>query len=308
MRVAVFGGSGFVGRYLVDALIEAGHEPSLLVRPGSEDKVSRAEECRLISGDLGNRDAVETAVRGCDAVIYNVGILREDAARGITFEAMQYDGVVQVCNAAAAQGISRFLLMSANGVRRPGTPYQETKARAEEHVKSEGFATTVFRPSVIFGDPRGAMEIASQLHRDMIRPPLPAAGFFSGWRPSRGQVVMSPVHVEDVAQAFVTALGSPATVGETYRLGGPETLTWVEMLQRIAAAVGKRKIIVPVPLAAMALLATLLDWLPFFPVTRDQLKMLAQGNSADPEAMEALLGRPATAFASDNLSYLAAAG
>ncbi|MFT5448160.1 MAG: hypothetical protein ACI9DC_003339 [Gammaproteobacteria bacterium] len=308
MHVAVFGGSGFVGRYLVDALIEAGHEPSLLVRPSSEDKVLRAEECRLISGDLGNRDAVETAVSGCDAVIYNVGILREDAARGITFEAMQYDGVVQVCNAAMAQGISRFLLMSANGVRRPGTPYQETKARAEEHVKSAGFAATVFRPSVIFGDPRGAMEIASQLHRDMIRPPLPAAGFFSGWRPSRGQVVMSPVHVEDVAQAFVAALGNPATVGETYRLGGPETLTWVEMLQRIAAAVGKRKSIVPVPLAAMGLLATLLDGLPFFPVTRDQLKMLAQGNSADPNALEALLGRPATAFARDNLSYLAAAG
>jgi len=304
MRVALFGGTGFVGRYLVDALLAAGHEPSLLVRPGSADKVSSADRCRVISGDLGSRDAVDATLEGCAAVIYCVGILREDRRRGVTFEALQYEGVVQVGEAALARGLSRFLLMSANGVRAPGTPYQETKLRAEAYVKSAGFAATVFRPSVIFGDPRGAMEIATQLHRDMVRPPLPAAGFHTGWRPSRGPVLMSPVHVADVADCFVAALADPATAGETFVLGGPEPLSWVEMLRRIAAATGRQKLIVPVPIGLMMLAAALFDRLPFFPVTRDQLRMLAEGNTAAAGPLERLLGRPAAAFTPGSLAYL----
>ena len=304
MRVAIFGGSGFVGSFLVDALIAAGHEPSLLVRLGSERKVRQAERCRLVAGNLSSTTAIDATLENCDAVIYSVGILKESPKQGITFEELQYNGVVRVAESAKTRGISRFLLMSANGAKSTGTPYQETKFRAEEHVRASGFDVTIFRPSVIFGEPRGRMEIGTQLYAEMISPPIPAVGFFTGWRPYRGAVAMSPVHVEDVAQAFLTALRESSTIGKTYVLGGPEVLSWAEMLRRIARTVGRKKWILPMPIGIMKLAAALLDWLPFFPVTRDQLTMLAEGNTADPAALAQLIGRQPKAFNEAHLAYL----
>jgi nucleoside-diphosphate-sugar epimerase len=88
MKVALVGGTGFVGSYLVDELLRQGHDPVLLVRPGSEHRVRHAERCGLVSGDLDDHDAVRETVRGCDAAVYNVGILREAPARGVSFEAL----------------------------------------------------------------------------------------------------------------------------------------------------------------------------------------------------------------------------
>lgn len=304
MRVAIFGGSGFVGSFLVDALIAAGHEPSLMVRLGSERKVKQAERCRLVAGNLSSKTAIDATLENCDAVIYSVGILKESPKQGITFEELQYNGVVRVAESAKTRGISRFLLMSANGAKSTGTPYQETKFRAEEHVRASGFDVTIFRPSVIFGEPRGRMEIGTQLYAEMISPPIPAVGFFTGWRPYRGAVAMSPVHVEDVAQAFLTALRESSTISKTYVLGGPEVLSWAEMLRRIARTVGRKKWILPMPIGIMKLAAALLDWLPFFPVSRDQLTMLAEGNTADPAALAQLIGRQPKAFNEAHLAYL----
>jgi len=304
MRVAIFGGTGFVGSFLVDALIAAGHEPSLMVRLGSERKVRQAERCRLVAGNLSSTTAIDATLENCDAVIYSVGILKESPKQGITFEELQYNGVVRVAESAKRRGISRFLLMSANGAKSTGTPYQETKYRAEEHVQASDFDVTIFRPSVIFGEPRGRMEIGTQLYAEMISPPIPAVGFFTGWRPHRGAVAMSPVHVEDVAQSFLTALRESSTIGKTYVLGGPEVLSWAEMLRRIARTVGRKKWILPMPIGIMKLAAALLDWLPFFPVTRDQLTMLAEGNTADPAALAQLIGRQPKAFNEAHLDYL----
>jgi NADH dehydrogenase len=304
MNVAIFGGTGFVGGYLVDALLRAGHDVSVLVRRGSEDKLAAAGECRLSTGDLGDKGAIRATLDGCDAVIYNVGLLREFPSQGITFEEAHVAGVRRVAEAAANAGVRRFVLMSANGVRPGGTPYQDTKYRAEQLVEEGGFDFTIFRPSVIFGDPRGTMEIATQLYADLVKPPVPAAGFHTGWSPAKGPVLMSPVHVEDVADAFISALGDPTTHGKTIVLGGPDQLSWTEMLRRVAAAAGRRKMILPMPIGFMKLGAAALDWLPFFPVTRDQLRMLEEGNTAPPDDLERLIGRPARAFSADSLGYL----
>ncbi len=304
MRVAVFGGTGFVGGYLVDALLAAGHEPVVLVRAGSESKVKRRDEVRIVPGDIATPSAIDTALEGADAVIYNIGILREYPRKGITFERLQYRGAVRVIEAARRAGVSRLILMSANGVRVPGTPYQETKFRAEEFARHSGMDVTVFRPSVIFGDPRGTYEFATQLHREMVTTPLPGIGFHNGWSADRGQIHMSPVHVEDVARAFVEALDDPETIGKTYTLGGPESLSWSEMLKRVAAATGREKSILPMPIGVMRIGASALDWLPFFPVTRDQLTMLAEGNEANPDDVAALIKQPPAEFSSETLAYL----
>ena len=304
MRVALIGGTGFVGRYLVDALRKNRRDLSLLVRPGSESKLVLPHDCRIVRGDLSSDNAIARTLEHSDAVIYNVGILREFPRSGITFEALQYDGLVKVVNTARQCGVSRLLLMSANGACANGTAYQRTKYRAEQYAMNSGLAVTVFRPSVIFGDPRGAMEFATQLCRDMVKPPLPALGFFSGWNPARGPVLMSPVHIEDVALAFDRALDDASTVGKTFTLGGPETLTWSEILTRISSGAGRRKLIIRMPLGVMQLAAATLDWLPFFPVTRDQLTMLASGNTADPSELEGLTGRRPRSFTKENLTYL----
>ena len=295
MRVALIGGTGFVGSYLVDALADAGHEVRLLVRPGSEHKVRK--ETQTVAGDVSSPEALEATLQGCDAVIYCVGLLREFPRRGITFESTQYQGVVDTVAAAKKASVTRLLLMSAIGVKDPGTKYQSTKRRAEVHALESGLDVTVLRPSVIFGDPRGTMEFATQLNRDMVRPPLPAVNFAG--------VQMSPVHIEDVAAAFVAALEDHGTIGKMLELAGPEILGWGDMVQRIASATGKSKLMLSMPLWLMKIGATLFDWLPFYPVTRDQLIMLGEGNTGSSETLEKLIARRARLFSADELHYLA---
>ena len=295
MRVALIGGTGFVGSYLVDALAAAGHEVRLLVRPGSEHKIRK--KLQTVAGDVSTPGALEATLEDCEAVIYCVGLLREFPRRGITFETTQYQGVIDTVAAAKKVGVTRLLLMSAIGVKDPGTKYQSTKRRAEIHALESGLDVTVLRPSVIFGNPRGTMEFATQLNRDMVRPPLPAVNF-------RG-VQMSPVHIEDVAAAFVAALEDRGTIGKIFELAGPEILGWGDMVQRIASATGKSKLMLSMPLWLMKIGATLFDWLPFYPVTRDQLTMLGEGNTGSSEILEELIARQARSFSAAELQYLA---
>ncbi len=295
MRVALIGGTGFVGGYLTQALLRAGHDVSALVRRGSEHKLI-AEGPAVVTGDLDDGDALRELIGGCDAVIYNVGLLREFPGRGITFEATQFQGVVDTVDCMQASGVRRLLLMSAIGVKDPGTKYQSTKYRAERYALESGLDVTVLRPSVIFGDPHGTMEFATQLHRDMVRPPLPAVSFAG--------VRMSPVAATDVADAFVAALSRDDTVGKVIELAGPEILDWKTLVERVAAAVGRRKILLPMPIGLMRIGATLFDWLTFYPVTRDQLTMLVEGNTASADALEELIGRPPQAMTAEVLAYL----
>lgn len=297
MRVAIIGGTGFVGGYLVDALLDDGNAVVALVRPGSEEKLRDRGKVETVAGDLSSTRALAELVSGCDAVVYMVGLLREFPRRGITFESAQYQGVVDTVAAMQGAGVSRLLLMSAIGVKDPGTAYQSTKYRAEQHALASGLDVTVLRPSVIFGDPRGTMEFATQLYRDMVKPPLPAVAF--------PDVRMSPVAVEDVSDAFVKALHDEATIGRVLELAGPEILSWEEILERITVAAEKPKIVLPMPLPLMRFGASLFDWLPFYPVTRDQLTMLEEGNTAPSDTLERLIGREARPMSSSSLAYLA---
>lgn len=304
MRVALIGGTGFVGGYLIDALLAAGHQPRLLVRPGSESKVSHSARCELVAGSLSDDASIKKTVKDCDALIYNAGILREIPRQGATFEEIHYRGVVTSVDAAVGAAVPRVILMSANGIYPPQTPYQDSKCRAEEYLQQSGLDYTIFQPSVIFGDPRGKMEIATQLYQDMVSPPIPAVGFHTGIRPSAGAVMMSPVHVTDVVDAFVRCIDNPAAANKTYVLGGPEEVSWTTMLQRVAAAVNKQKIIVPMPIGLMQMAAALLDWIPAFPVTGDQLTMLAAGNTASDAELRTLIQREPLAFSPETLAYL----
>ena len=307
MKVAILGGTGFVGSYIIDALVAGGHTPRVLVRPGSEGKLRFREKCEIVPGGVGDDEAVANCVEGSDAVIYLVGIIRDFPDKGITFEALHYEGAVRAIDAAKAAGARRFVLMSANGVKPDGTPYQSTKYRAEEYLKSSGLDWTVFRPSLVFGDPRGLMEFCTQVTADMIDKPIPAPLFHEGLLPTgAGEFGLSPVFVEDVAQCFVRALETPATVGKTYPLGGPDTLTWKEVIALLADVAGKRKLMLPAPAGVVKAVASVFDRFEWFPVTRDQVEMLVEGNVADgSEAFRAMGIRP-TRFTPAALGYLGA--
>ena len=303
-RIGLFGGTGFVGSYLVDALLAANFHPVVLVRNGSETKLRQLNRCTIVNGDIDDTDAIQRVVKGSDAVIYNIGILREFPKRGITFARLQDEAARRVMDTAAAAGVRRFLLMSANGVKPDGTAYQRSKYNAEAHLQATNLDWTIFRPSVLFGDPRGHMEFATQLSAEIIDSPLPAPLFHAGLLPrDAGGFTLSPVHVSDVAAAFVRALQDPQTIGQTYHLGGPESISWREILKRLAAARERSKMMLPAPAFGVMAAAALLDRFEAFPITRDQVRMLLEGNACPADDL-VQLGIEPKHFAGEALQYL----
>jgi len=307
MKVALLGGTGFVGSYLVDALVLRGHSPRLLVRPGSEHRIPQPGPVERIPGDLSDTGALHELLEGTQAVIYNIGILREFPERGISYRELQYTGVKRVAEVALAQGVRRFIHMSANGVEQSLTPYQQTKLAAEAHLQELDLDWTIFRPSVIFGDPRGRFEFASLLKQQIIDPPLPVPLFHQGLLPrDAGGFALSPVHVQDVAAAFAGALDHPQTLHRTYTLGGPEDLTWKQIMEILCGISGRSKLMLPVPAAAPGLAASLLERFPWFPISRDQIRMLLAGNTCRGDAIFSLLGIEPRPFDPEHLNYLTA--
>ncbi len=310
MKIGVLGGTGFVGSYLLETLLSDGHEVVALVRPGSAARLPQNERCRAIAGEISDAQELRHTLEGCEAAIYLIGILREFPARGITFQALQLDGARRAIDTAVELGVRRFLLMSANGVKPNGTAYQRTKFLAEQHLHQSTLEGTVFRPSVLFGDPRGRTEFATRLCRDIVRSPLPAPLFYEGLLPfGAGRFAMAPVHVRDVAQMFAQSLVRPETVGQTYALCGPEQLEWRRILQIIARAAGKpRKLALPAPAWLLRTAAALLERYEFFPLTREQLDMLLEGNTCADASAPATFGLELTRFDEQALAYLADQG
>ncbi len=304
MRIAIFGGTGFVGFHLIEFLSEKNIKINALVRSGSEHKILKNNNITNVSGDIKTGSAITKTIRDCDYVIYNIGILKESLETGSTFKGMQYQGLVDVIDHCSEMEIKKFILMSANGIEKNVTDYQRTKLAAENYLMQSGLNYTIFRPSVIFGNPKGRMEFATQLLNEMIIPPIPAVNFFSSLNPKLNSVMMSPVHVNDVVEAIYTALNSDITNDKTYNLGGPNELSWIEIIKTIMTVTKKEKLVIPMPIIIMKIVTQLFSWIPFLPVTNDQIIMLEQGNTASPSDLEELIKRNLRPFDINNLSYL----
>lgn len=304
MKVALFGGSGFVGNYIVDELLALGHEPHVLVRPQNASKLIQADKCTVHSGNIENETVIQDILGNADAVIYNIGLIRQFPKKGKTFEGLHYAGVKRTVKLAEAIGVQRYILMSANGVKMNGTQYQTTKYLGEQLLKNSTLDWTIFRPSLIFGDPRGTIEFCTQLKQDMLSLPIPAPLFFNGLLPiNAGSFAFSPVHVSDVAKCFVRALEKESAIGKTYTLGGERTVTWKELIKTITSAYGKNKWAIPAPVFPIKSLAKILDRFAWFPVTADQLTMLMEGNTCSAKVFTEFEIEPIE-FEKNSLSYL----
>ncbi|MGF1615128.1 MAG: SDR family oxidoreductase [Gammaproteobacteria bacterium] len=307
MKVALIGGTGFLGAYIVDELISQGHLPVLLVRPGSEPKIDYPQQCVTVVGEVADADAIRRTLDGCEAAIYNVGILREFRGKGITFQALHLEGAQRVMDIALELGVRRFLLTSANGAKPDGTAYQKTKHLAEQYLRTIELDWTVFRPSVIYGPPRGRKEFVTELRDKIIRSPLPAPLFYEGLLPLRpGSFVISPIHAKDVAMIYAKSLTMPQAIHQTYPLCGPDPLEWRTLIQTVARASGTHKLALPAPALALKPLVFLFEQFEFFPITQDHLQMLMEGNTCDSWEVFELFGIEPISFNEASLYYLQA--
>ncbi len=294
--VFLTGGTGFVGRAVAGALVRHGHRVRCLVRPGSDPRLPREAGVEPVSGDVTSPSGLAGAARGVDAVVHLVGIVREHPARGVTFERLHTQATEHVLAAAREAGARRILHMSALGTRHDArSRYHRTKWAAEQAVRGGGLDWTIFRPSVIFGPGDGFVTLLARLVRWF--PVVPVIG--------DGQNRFQPVAVADVAEGFARALEQPAAAGQAFEVGGPRAYTFDEVLDAIGTALGRRH--VPKlhhPVALMAPVVSVLEGLPFFPLSRDQLLMLGEGSTCDPAPFARAFDLTLTDFQAGIRAYL----
>lgn len=290
--VTVFGGSGFVGTHIVQALARQGWRVRIASR-----KPKRAYETQpfgdpgqiqRVRADIRDRASVDQALQGAVACVNLPGILYESPGR--SFAAIHVDGARHVAEACAVLGVKRLVHMSAIGAE-PDSPsrYARTKAEGEQAVRRAFPDATIVRPSIVFGPEDGFFNRFAALAS--YSPVLP---LFGG-----GSTRYQPVYVGDVARAVARALVDPSAPGQTYDLAGPTVYTFRELMQMVLKQTGKSRVLLPLPHAAGSLIGMAGDvqGLLMSPVlTSDQAMLLRRDNvaSSDRPGLEALGVAPTT--------------
>ncbi|HKY80475.1 MAG TPA: complex I NDUFA9 subunit family protein [Sphingobium sp.] len=270
--VTVFGGGGFLGRQVAQALMARGAR----VRVAQRDLAAALRvkplgalgQTQFVAADIRKSGSVERAVRGSDIVINLVGVLSGD------FEGSHHKGAAHVAKAAAAAGARALVHVSAIGAD-PQSPsaYGRSKAAGEAAVNAAFPNATIVRPSIIFGpEDQFLNRFADLIARAPVVPVIGASTRFQ------------PVYVADVAHAIANAAADPARHGgKTYELGGPKQLSMIELNRWIAKVIGRDRSLIALPDGVASLIASF-GWLPGAPITRDQYEMLQRDNVVSPGA------------------------
>lgn len=269
--IVVTGGSGYIGSHIVERLVENGKPVRVMVRNRERaEKEGRLEGLGVewVDADVTQPVTLSRAMEGARAVIHTVAIAVEKG--GKTYEEINYQGTVNVVQAAKEQNVRRFINLSQLGAN-ADLPYRflASKGRAQDHVAASGLDWTAFRPSVVWGPED---EFANTFARLV---PLSPVIYPIVDKNARFQ----PIWVKDLASAIVKSVDDSGTIGQEYELGGPEVLTLEEIERRTLKAVGARRILVPFPRPLLNLVVTLMEaLLPNPPVTRSLLELLAVDN------------------------------
>ena len=270
----VFGGSGFIGRYVVKRLAAAGHIVRVAGRNTEAAKqlmvTGRVGQVVPLYVSLGNEAAVARAVEEADLVVNLVGILTE--RQDGDFMRIQGDGAGRIARAAAAAGVARMVHVSAIGADASSpSRYAQAKAAGEAHIREALPGATILRPSLVFGaedqffNRFGAMA--------MTLPVMPVIS---------GDTRFQPVYVGDVADAVMAALHRDDAAGLTYELGGPRVWSFRDILVWILKETHRRRPLIEVPMGLARLQARIGELVPGKPFTRDQLLLLQRDNVVSP--------------------------
>ena len=279
--VAVVGATGFVGSAVVRRLDASGHRVIGISREGRR-KAGWGATVEARGADVTTGRGLDVSLRGADAVVHLVAIPRE--ARGRRFDEVNVRGTRRVVAAAEAAGIRRFVHLSVLGVADdPRLAYLHSKWLGEQAVRQSGLDWVVLRPSLMFGPGDGFF----QLVRTTLKWWSPGVVAI----PGRGDSRFQPLAVDDLARGVELALTDDAHVHQVHELGGPEWVTYRDIVDRVMAATGIRRLVLPVPVPLISALTVVTDRvLPVFPVSHDQIASLQRPNSTDLDAFERSFG------------------
>ncbi|WP_341703285.1 complex I NDUFA9 subunit family protein [Ferrovibrio sp.] len=271
--VTVFGGSGFVGRYVVKRLAEQGARVRVAIRRPDEGlflkPMGAVGQIDIVQANIRMPMSVQQAVQGADCVINCVGILYQSGAQ--KFAAVQARGAEVVALCAKEAGVRQMVQVSAIGADAgSASAYAVSKAQGEAGVHRHMPQAAIIRPSIVFGPEDDFFNRFAALAG--FAPALPLV--------DGGHTKFQPVYVGDVAEAIVRALADPAAAGQTYELGGPKTYSFRDLMALTLAEIHKKRLLLPVPGALLKPLAFLMEMQPLFapPITRDQIELLKADN------------------------------
>jgi NADH dehydrogenase len=278
--VTIFGGSGFVGRHLVRAMLKRGWRVRAAVRrpdlAGHLQPLGVVGQVHAVQANLRYPDSVVRAVQGSDAVVNLVGILQAQGRQ--TFDAVQAEGARAIAEACKAQGVSNVVHMSAIGADAgSASDYARTKAAGEAAMLAAVPSAVIMRASIIFGPEDGFFNRFASLAR--MLPVLPLVG--------GGETKFQPVFVGDVAEAMARALEGKAAPGTVYELGGPAVKSFRDLLAFVCETTGRKRLLAPLPWGLASLQAGVIETadkltLGLLPdslvMTRDQVTLLKSDN------------------------------
>ncbi len=267
--ICIFGGGGFLGRYVAQALLERGARLRIAERNIKNamhiKPLGNLGQTQFVSADVTKADSVARAVHGCDGVINLVGTLNG------SFEAVHVEGARNVAEAASKAGCRTLLHLSAIGADSSSpSRYGRSKGDGEQAVLKAFPDAIIIRPSIVFGrEDQFINRFAAMI---AMLPVVPVIGSATKFQ---------PVFVGDVADVAAEALSHPELyAGQTYELGGPEVISMGDLNRRIAKMTGRERTFIDVPDIGARILAML----PASPITSDQYKMLQKDNVVAPGA------------------------
>lgn len=278
--IFITGASGFVGGHLVDYLLAKGRKVRCLVRSDSAKKSLSAKGAEIVNGDVTQAETLNNILGPEDFVVHLVGIIEEKG--GATFESVHRKGTYNLVTEAKRAGVRHFFYQSALGAdRNSWSGYLKTKAEAEEIVRQSGPGHTIFRPSLIIGPWDGFTKKLVDMLK--LSPVVPI--------PGEGKAKFQPVYIKDWLACIGKVIEDPASYGSTYDIGGPEHLSYREIVEKLSHAMGHSRPAFKIPMGLMRLSASVLEKiLSAPPVTSDQLRLLEQDNVCDPKSIEKNFG------------------
>ncbi len=277
--VTVFGGSGFIGRYVIGALASRGWRVRVAVRQPHIahhlQPLGTVGQIMPVQANVRYPDSLAAACIGADAVINLVAVLYSSGAQ--TFDSIHVHGSGAVAEAARDAGAGRLIHMSALGAD-PDSPsaFARSKAEGEARALDAMPETAVVRPSVVFGPEDDFFNRFASMAR--LSPALPLIG--------GGHTKFQPVYAGDVAEGIARLLMLPGAAGKAYEFGGPEVLTFREIMEYMLHAIQRRRLLIPVPWAIARLQAAVLQILPTPPLTMDQVELLKSDNIVSEAAIQ----------------------